>query len=150
MCEKSAGRGKPSDSNAYRATIRSLRCSPAEAHQVGISEIREDVLLGQLRQLVVWMRNAMMSEHRRCRALKHINTPFIRLNRDDRSHSHTGAPRGELTNLSWHLVHDNLLKRACVAAHARARAQGKCGTCASERENGGRTTTYRKRERDRM
>ncbi|XP_018060139.1 PREDICTED: uncharacterized protein LOC108694957 [Atta colombica] len=82
MCEKNAGREKPSDSNAYRATIRSLRCSSAEAHQVGINEICEDVLLGQLRQLVEWMRNAMMSEHRRCRALKHLDFEWaVELNR---------------------------------------------------------------------
>lgn len=51
--ENSAGRGKPSDSNAYRATIRSLRRGSAEDRRVGIDEMREDVLLRQLRQLVV-------------------------------------------------------------------------------------------------
>lgn len=42
----------------------------------------------------------------------------------------TGAPRGELTKPSRHLVHDNLLKRARVAAHARAQGKREVTWCA--------------------
>lgn len=81
-----------------------------------------------------------------CTALKHVNTPFIHLDK-----SHTGAPCGKLTNHSWHLVHDNLLKRVRARAHAHVtevNAYIVHDTCART-ERTGRRETERVYERKR-
>lgn len=106
-------RRKPNDSsNAYRATMRFLRRGFTEARPPRLIVAPRVLFLVETLKMGRCARTGeTAAKHRRCCALKHVNTPFIYLDR-----SHTGAPCGKLTNLSWHLVHDNLLKRVC--AHA--------------------------------